>query len=187
MENVFSTYEKDCFDTDSLSLNNGLQQGDYFIGPKVNFCTHPVEEITECIAKREDSDEYVVFKIMCCNQDANLGYNSQGKVLLHNEHLILSLLQDIRGVIHHHGLFKLHDKLILVLDCIMSHEFDKKGVYESYINLQQYVIQKKHLQGIESLEIFCSAMSTVKVLHQVSEILLGCSLVLLQILVIVVI
>ena len=163
MENVFSAYNGS-FSTSRIFLSNGLQHGDYSIGPKINFCNHPVNDITECIAKNEDSGEFVVFKILHCNFGEELDDNSQGKILLHNEHLILSLLQDKPGVIHHHGLFKFCDKFILVLDCLLSHEFDNEGDYK---NLQQYVIQKKRLEGIESLEIFCSIITTLKALHQV--------------------
>ena len=170
MENIFSKCKDDSFDMNRISLNNGLQQGDYFIGPKVNFCSHPVKEITECIAKQEGSDECVVFKIVHCVSGEERDHNSQGKVLLHNEHLILSLLQDKQGVIHHRGLFKYLDKYILVLDCVMSHEHDKKGLYKDFINLQQYVIQKKQLQWIEALEVFCSMMTTLKMLHQVRAV-----------------
>lgn len=165
MENVFSMHS-DCLDVNRISLDNGLQQGVYFIGPKVTFCNHPIKDITECIAKRENSEEYVVFKILNCTHEKK-DSNSLGKILLHNERVVLSLLQDKQGVIHHHGLFKYYDKFILVLDCVMSHEHDKKGLYKDFINLQQYVIQKKQLRAMESLEIFCSVMSTLKMLHEV--------------------
>ena len=164
MENRFSAYNGSF--SSRIFLSNGLQHGDYSIGPKINFCNHPVNDITECIAKNEDSGEFVVLKILHCNLGEEPD-NSQGKVLLHNEHLILSLLQDKPGVIHHHGLFKYCDKFILVLDCLFSHGFDNKGGYKDYNNLQQYVIQKKRLEGIESLEIFCSIIITLKTLHQV--------------------
>lgn len=167
MENTFSRHKHDSFDINRISLDNGLQHGDYFIGPKVNFCGHPAKEITECIAKRDDSDEYAVFKILHCSHGEKRDHNTNhGKVLLHNEHLILSLLQDKPGVIHHHGLFKFSDKFILVLDCVMSHEHDKKGLYKDFVNLQQYVIQKKQLERTEALEVFCSMMTTLKMLHQ---------------------
>lgn len=157
----------DPFDLNRISLNNGLQQGDFFIGPPVNFCSHPLKDITEYMAKREDSDEYVIFKVLHCGEDEKQCDTSQGKVLLHNEHLILSLLQDQHGVIHHRGLFKYCNKFILVLDCLMTHEYDKKGLYKDYINLQQYIILKKQLRKIEALEIFCTIMATLKDLHQV--------------------
>lgn len=155
---------KNCtLDNSRIYLNNGLQQGDYFVGPQVNFCSHPIKDIEEYVARREDSDEYVILKVLDC-KDEN---NSQGKALLHNEHLVLSLLQEKRGVIHHHGLFKYHMKFILVLDCLIAHKFDKQAPYKEYINLQQYVIQKKQLHQLEALEIFSSIVSTLKDLHQV--------------------
>ena len=165
----------DPFDSSRISLNNGLQQGDFFIGPAVNFVNHSLRNITEYIAKREDSDEYVIFKVLHCAHDGemNNGHQSQGKALLHNEHLILSLLQDQPRVIHQHGLFKFRNKFILVLDCLMPHEYDKKGLYKHFINLQQYVIQKKRLQEKEALEIFCNILVTLKSLHQVCMCAIG--------------
>ena len=115
------------------------------------------------VAKEDISGEYVTLKVLDCKD----GHSSQGKVLLHNEHLILSLLQDKRGVIHHHGLFKYQTKFILVLDCMITHEFDKHSSHEEFINLQQYVIQKKKLNEIEALEIFYSIVRTLADLHQV--------------------
>ena len=55
---------------------------------------------------------------------------NQGKVLLHNEHSILSILQDTSGVIHHHGLFREHQKIILVLSCLYQHNYDNDGQYQ---------------------------------------------------------
>ena len=162
----------DPFDLSRISLNNGLQQGDFYIGPQVSFCSHPVKTIKEYIAKCDtESEDYVILKTLhCSSNDERRGDCSQGKVLLHNEHLILSLLQDSKGVIHHHGLFKYQTKFILVLDCLMTHEFDKKGRYKDYINLQHYVINKKRLQQREALEIFCAILATLKDLHQVCNI-----------------
>lgn len=150
-------------DNSHIYLNNGLQQGDYIVGPQVNFCSHPVKDITEYVARKEDSNEYVILKVLDCKDESN----SQGKALLHNEHLVLSLLQDKQGVIHHHGLFKHSTKFILVLDCLIMHEFKNETSYKEYINLQQYVIQKKQLNALEALHIFCSIISTLKDLHQV--------------------
>ena len=159
----YTNAENISLDNSRIYLNNGLQQGDYIVGPQVNFCSHPIKDIAEYVARKDDSNEYVILKVLDC-KDEN---NSQGKVLLHNEHLILSLLQDKRGVIHHHGLFKHCTKFILVLDCLITHEFDKQMSYKEYINLQQYVIQKKQLNAPEALQIFCSIISTLKDLHQV--------------------
>ncbi len=166
-------FGNDPFDLSRISLNNGLQQGDFFIGPQVNFINHAVKDITEYIARRENADQYVILKVLHHDNDENTDGHSQGKVLLHNEHLILSLLQDQPGVIHHHGLFKYRNKFVLVLDCLMSHEFDKNGLYKDFINLQHYVIQKKRLQEREALEIFRNVMSTLKDLHQVIFIILN--------------
>ena len=162
------TYLPNSIDDDVLTnsqiyLNNGLQQGDYFVGPRVNFCTHPIKDIVDYVAKEDGSGEYVTLKVLDCKNE----HSSHGKVLLHNEHLILSLLQDKHGVVHHHGLFKYQTKFILVLDCLITHEFDKCSSHEEFVNLQQYVIQKKKLKEVEALEIFYSIVRTLADLHQV--------------------
>lgn len=168
--NIISITGNDPFDQSRICLNNGLQQGDFFIGPVVNFCGHPVKDITEHIAQRENTEEFVILKVLHCDEDEKRNDTSQGKVLLHNEHLILSLLPDKKGVIHHQGLFKHRNKFILVLDCLVTHEYDKKGLYKDYINLQQYVISKKRLQQREAMEIFCNIVTTLHDLHQVNSL-----------------
>ena len=52
--------------------------------------------------------------------------DNQGKVLLHNEHSILSILQDTPGVVRHHGLFKESQRIILVLSCVYKHDYDQE-------------------------------------------------------------
>lgn len=155
----------DPFDHKRISLNNGLQQGDYYIGPSVNFSNHARKDISEFIAKREDLNDYVLLKVLHCTEEDTDDH--QGKVFLHNEHLILSLLQDQTGIIHHHGLFKHQDKFILVLDCLMAHNYCGTNLFQEFINLQQYVIQKKKLHENEALEIFFSSLATLKELHKV--------------------
>lgn len=56
--------------------------------------------------------------------------DNQGKVLLHNEHSILSILQDNPGVIRHHGLFKESHRIILVLSCVYKHDYDHDKKYQ---------------------------------------------------------
>lgn len=158
----------DPFNSSIIYLNNGLQQGDFLIGPKVTFTNHSARHISEYIARRDNSDEYVLLKVLHSTEDDQVSSDhNQEKVLLHNEHLILSLLQDQPGVIHHLGLFKHQNMFILALECVMSHEYDKKGLYKDYVNLQQHIIDKKRLHDQEALGIFCDVLATVRDLHQV--------------------
>lgn len=63
----------------------------------------------------------------------------QGKLLVHNEHSILSLLQDQPGVVHHHGLFRESNNIILVLDCLHQHDYDSSGQYKVYIITREVI------------------------------------------------
>lgn len=158
----------DPLEPNRLSLNNGIQQDDFFVGPLIpSVNATPVRNTFEYLAKRENSDEFLTLKILTVNQDGETNEDRQGKVLLHNEHLILSLLQDQRGVIHHHGLFKDRNRYILALDCLVAHEYDPERKYSDYVNLQHYVIKKKRLQEREALELFSNVLMTVQALHKV--------------------
>ena len=56
--------------------------------------------------------------------------DAQGKLLLHNEHSILSLLQDQIGIIQQHGLYREGNNIILILDCLYHHEFGSTDYYK---------------------------------------------------------
>ncbi len=56
-------------------------------------------------------------------------------MILHNEHSILSILQDTPGVIRHHGLFKETQRIILVLSCVYNHDYDQDKKWQVFINL----------------------------------------------------
>lgn len=108
----------------------------------------------------------------------------EGKMLLHTEYSLLSLLWDQDGVVHHHGLFKdqaleervnsqsqleytgrLKKRLCLVLDCLVPHDFSEKTV--DLINLQHYVIKEKKLSEKEAVVIFFDIVRIVESLHKV--------------------
>ena len=128
----------------------------------------PVRNISEYLAKREGLDEYVVLKVLTLNGGDLEQGDDPGKMLLHNELSILLLLQDQPGVIHQHGFFRERNHAILVLECLVGHDYDKDGRYKHFENLQQYVIKKKKLCEREALYLFSSALSTVDALHKVS-------------------
>lgn len=109
----------------------------------------------------------------------------QGKMLLHTEYSLLSLLHNQDGVVHHHGFFKdcaleerpspdggrpvytgrVNNRLCLVLDCLCAHDFSNKNA--DLINLQHYVIREKKLTEREALVIFYDAVRVVESLHKV--------------------
>ena len=161
----------DPLDPSRLSLNNGIHQGDFFIGPPIDGVNPTtVRNLVEYLAKRDSSDEFMILKVLSTSSDGDSSEDRQGKVLLHNERLILSLLNDQPGVIHHHGLFRDRNHFILVLDCLVAHKYDTNGRYKDYINLQHYVIKKKKLNEREALEMFHNILMTLQVLHAVSKI-----------------
>ena len=162
----------DRLDPTRLSLNNGIHHGDYIIGPPIQPVNGtPVKNISEFIAKRDGTDDFVVLKVLSLGGE-NGDYPSddnQGRMLLYNELSVLSLLQDQPGVIHQHGVFCERNHVILILDCLVGHEYDKEGRYKHFENLQHYVIREKRLAEREALEIFSSALATVDALHQVRQ------------------
>ena len=175
----------DPLDPNRLCLDNGIHQGDFFVGPIIPpINAAPVTNIAEYLAKSEHSEDFVTLKVLLNKHPqaaATMGTtggggggggdvatnNRQAKVLLHNEHLILSLLQDQPGVVHHHGLFKDRNRFILVLDCLVAHSFGE-GKCRDFVNLQHYVIKEKRLTEKEALELFYSIATTVQSLHRVS-------------------
>lgn len=106
----------------------------------------------------------------------------QGKMLLHTEYSLLSLLHTQDGVVHHHGLFqdrtceivedtessrmvkKMKKRICLVLDCLCAHDFSDKTA--DLINLQHYVIKEKRLSERETVVIFYDVVRVVEALHQ---------------------
>ena len=80
--------------------------GPYLLGPKLG--PSPVKSIVQCLARKEKTDDYYQIKILTLRTEgqAETQDDRQGKMLLHTEYSLLSLLKDQEGVIHHHGLFK---------------------------------------------------------------------------------
>ena len=161
----------DPLDPNRLSLTNGIQQEDFFVGPPIPpVNATPVRNITEYLARRETTDEFFVLKVLtlnpsCSQEDSP--EDRQGKILMHNEYLVLSLLSEQPRVIQQYGLFKDGKRLVTVLECLHSHSYDPSGRYRDFVNLQHYVIKEKRLHEGEALEIFCKILSTVEMLHKV--------------------
>lgn len=90
--------------------------GPYIIGPKLG-CS-PVDSIVQYLAKKENTNEFVQLKILMLSADSNDSNNvdekiiqdeRQGKMLLHTEFSLLSLLEHQDGVVHHRGLFSVSE------------------------------------------------------------------------------
>ena len=72
--------------------------------------------------------------------------------------------QTNQGRIEYTG--RLRQRLVLVLDCLVDHEFSDKNV--DLINLQHYVIKEKKLTEKEAIIIFFDIVRVVEMLHEVS-------------------
>uniref|UniRef100_A0A2A4JKZ6 Serine/threonine-protein kinase 40 n=1 Tax=Heliothis virescens TaxID=7102 RepID=A0A2A4JKZ6_HELVI len=158
--------------------------GPYLLGPKLG--PSPVKSIVQCLARKERTDEFYQVKILTLRNEGQpeTQDDRQGKMLLHTEYSLLSLLKDQDGVIHHHGLYKDHaleevpnpngngfiytgrvrQRLFLVLDCVSSHQFSEKG--SELVNLQQYVTKVKKVPEKEAILIFYDIVRVVANLHK---------------------
>lgn len=155
--------------------------GPYLLGPRLG--TSPVCSITQCLARKEGTDDFYTIKILTIqNPQEESQEDRQGKMLLHTEYSLLSLLHDQDGVVHHHGIFKdraweerevggslvytghQRQRLCLVLDCLCSHDFSPATA--DLVNLQHYVIREKRLHEREALFIFHDIVRVVCALHK---------------------
>ena len=80
--------------------------GPFELGPLIG--SSPVQSITQCLAKKEGTGKFYTIKILTLRDtvDSESQDDRQGKMLLHSEYSLLSLLQNQDGVVHHHGFFK---------------------------------------------------------------------------------
>nr|CAD7261818.1 unnamed protein product [Timema shepardi] len=157
--------------------------GPYLIGPTLG--SSPVKSIVQCLARKDATDDFYSIKILTLRDSSEESKDDlQGKMLLHTEYSLLSLLHDQDGVIHHHGFFKdcaleerqladgslvytgrVKHRLCLVLDCLCAHDFNSHN--DNLLNLQHYVIQEKKLAEREALLIFYNTVRVVESLHKV--------------------
>lgn len=157
--------------------------GPYLIGPLLG--SSPVKSIVQCLARKQGTDDFYTLKILTLPDERSSKQQQedrQGKMLLHTEYSLLSLLHSQEGVVHHHGLFKddaqeesvntrgqteltgrLRKRLCLVLDCLVPHDFSNKNA--SLINLQHYVIKEKKLSEKQAIVIFFDIVHVVESLH----------------------
>lgn len=146
----------------ALPSRRGVKRaGPYLLGPRLG--SSPVRSIVQCLARKEGTNEFYTLKILTLEDSLHADQDDhQGKMLMHTEYSLLSLLHNQDGVVHHHGLFKdqareekdtlnangyieytgrKRNRLCLVLDCLIPHDFSSKT--SDLINLQHYVIKEK--------------------------------------------
>ncbi|XP_078617367.1 serine/threonine-protein kinase 40-like [Branchiostoma floridae x Branchiostoma japonicum] len=158
--------------------------GPYLLGPRLG--NSPVQSIVQCLARKEATDDFYSIKILTLEDGRRETQDDkQGKMLLHTEYSLLSLLHDQEGVVHHHGLFmdkawepptdastkqladrpgRIRNRLCLVLDCLCAHDFSDQTA--DLINLQHYVIKEKKLSEKETIVIFYDVVRIVDALHK---------------------
>ncbi|XP_058123954.1 uncharacterized protein LOC131293361 [Anopheles ziemanni] len=159
--------------------------GDYVIGHELG--TSPGVPQTQYLARKQGTDEYYLLKILSFDPETEIVDKEalQGKVLLHNEYTLLSMLDDLDGVIHQHGFFsdyafeerqiengdgtmqsiytgRIRRRLILVLDCVHAHEFCDRSA--DFISLQRYITVTKYTE-LEALQLFYEVVKVVEKLH----------------------
>ncbi|XP_004591634.1 serine/threonine-protein kinase 40 [Ochotona princeps] len=167
-----------------IAGNNAKRAGPFILGPRLG--NSPVPSIVQCLARKDGTDDFYQLKILTLEERGDQGIESQeerqGKMLLHTEYSLLSLLHTQDGVVHHHGLFqdrtceivedtessrmvkKMKKRICLVLDCLCAHDFSDKTA--DLINLQHYVIKEKRLSERETVVIFYDVVRVVEALHQ---------------------
>lgn len=174
--------------SNDLNSMNGKclrRAGPYVLGMRLG--NSPVRSIVQCLARKIGdpfNDRFFAIKMLTIEESYDETQDDrQGKMLLHTEYSLLSLLHDQKGVIHHFGLFKdeaLEEKelpngewiytgnkkkrICLVLDCLWAHDFSQISL--NLINLQHYVIKEKKLPEREALRIFYEVVSIVCDLHK---------------------
>ncbi|KAG5858019.1 hypothetical protein ANANG_G00025650 [Anguilla anguilla] len=161
----------------------GKRAGPFILGPRLG--NSPVQSIVQCLARKDGTDDFYQLKILTLEERADAGAETQeerqGKMLLHTEYSLLSLLHSQDGVVHHHGLFqdrayemvedpdssrvrRMKKRICLVLDCLCAHDFSDKTA--DLINLQHYVIKEKRLSERETIVIFYDVVRVVEALHK---------------------
>ncbi|XP_070620576.1 serine/threonine-protein kinase 40 isoform X2 [Erythrolamprus reginae] len=166
------------------SSSSTKRAGPFILGPRLG--NSPVPSIVQCLARKDGTDDFYQLKILTLedksDQAAETQEERQGKMLLHTEFSLLSLLHSQDGVVHHHGLFqdrtcelvedlesgrmvrKTKKRLCLVLDSLCAHDFSDRTA--ELINLQHYVIKEKRLSERETVVIFYDVVRVVEALHK---------------------
>jgi len=163
------------------------KSGKYLLGPKLGIS--PVKSIVQCLGRLDGTLKYYQLKLLTLSTSRSSALHKgethdekQGKMLLHTEHSLLSLLEGMKGVIAKHDFYTelcLHEELnaqgqlvyngvrtrriVLVLDCLYPNDFTDE--MDDLINLQHHVIREKRLSEKETLVIFYNVVKIVERLH----------------------
>ena len=82
--------------------------GPYVLGPVLG--SPPVRSISQCLARKMGTDKFYTLKLLVMRGEGGGGKGNQdvkhGKMLIHTEYSLLSLLHDQEGVVHTYGLFQ---------------------------------------------------------------------------------
>uniref|UniRef100_UPI00398ECADD serine/threonine-protein kinase 40 n=1 Tax=Pristiophorus japonicus TaxID=55135 RepID=UPI00398ECADD len=90
-----------------ISGSNSKRAGPFILGPRLG--NSPVQSIVQCLARKDGTDDFYQLKILTLEdrgERMETQEERQGKMLLHTEYSLLSLLHNQDGVVHHHGLFQ---------------------------------------------------------------------------------
>ncbi|XP_053673621.1 uncharacterized protein LOC128723880 [Anopheles nili] len=159
--------------------------GDFVIGYELG--TSPGVPQTQYLARKQGTNEFYLLKILSFDPETEVVDKDtlQGKVLLHNEFTLLSMLDDMEGVIRQHGFFsdyafeerqierddgsvqsiytgRIRRRLILVLDCVHAHEFAEES--GAFVSLQRH-ISAARISERDALELFYEVVKVVEQLH----------------------
>jgi len=174
-----------------IAGSNAKRAGPFILGPRLG--NSPVPSIVQCLARKDGTDDFYQLKILTLEERADESGETQeerqGKMLLHTEYSLLSLLHNQDGVVHHHGLFQdrayevvegedaaaasarsgvvrrgMKKRICLVLDCLCAHDLSERTA--ELINLQHYVIKEKRLSEREAIVIFYDVVRVVEALHK---------------------
>ncbi|KAK3925716.1 Serine/threonine-protein kinase 40 [Frankliniella fusca] len=172
-----------------VSTRSVRRAGPYLLGPTLG--NSPVDSIVQCLARKEGTDNFYTIKILTLHGGEKNAEREQderqGKMLLHTEYSLLSLLRNEEGVVQHHDFFKdialeehvdrtkglvytggVHQRLCLVLDCLTPHDFCERS--QELVNLQHYVIIEKKLCELYALIIFYNVVKVVERLHDMNVV-----------------
>ncbi|KAJ9595121.1 hypothetical protein L9F63_013596, partial [Diploptera punctata] len=157
--------------------------GPYLLGPTLG--SSPVKSIVQCLARKDGTDDFYTLKILTLKDpEEETQDDRQGKMLLHSEYSLLSLLHGQDGVVQMLGhcfddcaleerpgpdgrlvyTGRVKQRLCLVLDCLCAHDFSTRNA--DLLNLQHYVIREKKLTEKETIVIFYDAVRVVESLHK---------------------
>lgn len=165
--------------------------GPYILGQRLGTC--PVKSIVQCLGREPRNDSFYTLRILTLPEDPSKETKDdiQGKMLIHTEYSLLSLLSDVEGVIKCHGLLKdvaiglsigggcdppldsssmsscvtrsQKKRVTLILDCLFPHEFSPSSKH--FVNLQNFIVQEKRLSEKTALRIFYQIVSIVAEIH----------------------